>query len=381
MQFWPRFLGSVVAAMIIASLIGPASTAAPLPKPVLSTTCFSQGPFEGRDYLSDCADPEESAAVKKYLASYGKGLPVRAKKPFSLLRQTITKLADDGVLYCYDGHSVSSNGYFYRQAEYTYWQQFIDLLEQVSAGSLRSHTSFSKADQKLNNVYKNIHERLSNLPAEIYRSSEMGYCSDADFSNVQKSQRLWLTYRDAWKAFAAQVAPEQQESILAQLTLQRSNFLEDYLQDVQNSLSQLIDSELPQGQPCGANALALWTCDLRAQRVLLCLTRQADGKSQLDIRKVIQHGKKQQLFYSNQADAKIDFQRYPNGAASLIVGSKDTQITLIDPERGASLYEITRQGQTERHTCKNPNQSLSSNVVAAILEDFAHAQSTQTRTK
>ncbi|MCE5360113.1 MAG: DUF1311 domain-containing protein [Acidithiobacillus sp.] len=227
MQFWPRFLGSVVAAMIIASLIGPASTAAPLPKPVLSTTCFSQGPFEGRDYLSDCADPEESAAVKKYLASYGKGLPVRAKKPFSLLRQTITKLADDGVLYCYDGHSVSSNGYFYRQAEYTYWQQFIDLLEQVSAGSLRSHTSFSKADQKLNNVYKNIHERLSNLPAEIYRSSEMGYCSDADFSNVQKSQRLWLTYRDAWKAFAAQVAPEQQESILAQLTLQRSNFLED----------------------------------------------------------------------------------------------------------------------------------------------------------
>jgi hypothetical protein len=45
----------------------------------------------------------------------------------------------------------------------------------------------------------------------------MGYCSDADFSSVQKWQRLWLTYRDAWKAFAAQVAPEQQESIMAQL--------------------------------------------------------------------------------------------------------------------------------------------------------------------
>jgi hypothetical protein len=152
--------------MITASLAG---TAAPLPKPVLGTTCFSQGPIVGRDHLSGCADPEESAALKKYLASYGKELPVRAKKPFSLLRQAITKLADDGVLYFYDGYSVSSNGYFYRKVEYTYWQQFIDLLEQVSADSLRSHTSFSKADQKLNSVYKNIHERLSNLPAEIYR--------------------------------------------------------------------------------------------------------------------------------------------------------------------------------------------------------------------
>jgi hypothetical protein len=82
-----------------------------------------------------------------------------------------------------------------------------------------------------------------------------------------------------------------------------------------------------------------------------------------------------------QAEVKIDYQSYPNGEKSLTVGNRNTQTTLIDPLRGASLYEITQQEKTERHTCKNPNQSLSSNVVAWILEEFAHPQSTPTRKK
>lgn len=120
--------------------------------------------------------------------------------------------------------------------------------------------------------------------------------------------------------------------------------------------------------------MTLWECVLPKQTLVLCLAQQGTGAARLGIRKVDAAGKGYRILDGGQPDVRLQYESDPNGDASLRFIGPERSVTLIDPLRGASMYEQTQDGKTQRYARRNPNQTLSLNYTQALMQTLRNAR-------
>ncbi|MEL5848019.1 MAG: hypothetical protein U7M05_01475 [Candidatus Igneacidithiobacillus chanchocoensis] len=104
------------------------------------------------------------------------------------------------------------------------------------------------------------------------------------------------------------------------------------------------------------------------QTIVLCLAQQATGAARLAVREAETSGKERVIVDGGQPGVQLHYESDSNGDASLRFTSQKQSITLIDPLRGASIYEQSQGGKTRRYQCSNPNQTLSLNFTQALMQ-------------
>jgi len=132
--------------------------------------------------------------------------------------------------------------------------------------------------------------------------------------------------------------------------------------------------DLPPNRYCGAKALTLWECALPKQTIVLCLAQQGAGATRFAVRRIDAAGKEYRIVDGGQPGVRLQYESYPNGDASLRFIGPKRRVTLIDPLRGASLYEQTEDGKKQRYACRNPNQTLSLNYTRALMQTLRNSQ-------
>lgn len=103
------------------------------------------------------------------------------------------------------------------------------------------------------------------------------------------------------------------------------------------------------------------------QTVVLCLETRQVSPASLSLRDVEQSGKNK-LLARGGTDTKLSYASYPNGDASLEFYNKNSRYVLIDPLRGASIYEQIGSRGTQRKICASGNQTLSLNFTMEIMK-------------
>ncbi len=99
---------------------------------------------------------------------------------------------------------------------------FLELLKQLEQGQgpTASAEQLKAADAKLNKVYQDVRK---------YRNAAQSFSSVTQ-DGIQKTQRVWLTYRDAWLTFAKVHFPSvSREALAHELTTRRTAELQEFL--------------------------------------------------------------------------------------------------------------------------------------------------------
>jgi len=159
----------------------------------------------------------EQARREARLTRLAARFPTRSRALFTALRKTQDNYADSRGENETDFRGTLRVA-FAVEAEEAVADEFLDTLERLSKGTLRSYTNsaFRKADARLNQRYRQL------LDSEALE--DMGLGKDG----VRRAQRAWLAYRDAFIAFAAVAFPAvSRDSIAGNLTDQRAGTLKE----------------------------------------------------------------------------------------------------------------------------------------------------------
>lgn len=106
--------------------------------------------------------------------------------------------------------------------------QFFINLKRFNARTIDSPVPLATADRELNAVFDNLKHHLppSDQQAASFTSSD----GTISFEGVQKTQRAWLSLRNAWVAFAkASPATATPDQVAAIITMQRVHQLQSFL--------------------------------------------------------------------------------------------------------------------------------------------------------
>ena len=114
--------------------------------------------------------------------------------------------------------SGSARASFIADEESSLHAAFLKDIKQFESGKLPPHADFARADQRLNAIYRKIMQRKD-------WSDEGTITADG----IRKTEKLWITYRDAWVGFAASRYPDSSASDWkAWLTEQRVEQLQGF---------------------------------------------------------------------------------------------------------------------------------------------------------
>ena len=175
---------------------------------------------------SERADDERDQHVEKLI----QGLAPKARQSYGALRQMAERFFDSQSLNEVDRSSPDRVANIVGQADDD-WNTFAADIEQLVAGHLAiaDAQSIARADAALNTVYAQVIKSPAFKPS----GDDPGYTTSGSTivaGDVQKTQRLWLGYRDAWAQFAADVKPETRAPILVKIIQERTDQLNQLLQ-------------------------------------------------------------------------------------------------------------------------------------------------------
>jgi uncharacterized protein YecT (DUF1311 family) len=180
-----------------------------------------------------CVNQEFDSEVSSFALRKAHRLTAGQKQAFDHLQQVTRQwIENDSAILAYDGHSQLSMIALVTQQRRENWQDWVDVVDRMFQGTVSNASELSKADRKLNAVYRLIRERLAMWNRRKLDSTfdtfEFGYLN-LDFHEIQKAQRNWIAYRDAFARFVQVVAPNRVNDVLAILTQQRVRALQEYL--------------------------------------------------------------------------------------------------------------------------------------------------------
>jgi hypothetical protein len=98
--------------------------------------------------------------------------------------------------------------------------QFLINLKRIDAPTYDSPVPLPTADRELNAAYQRLRQTLPATEKQAYDASNIA--GTVSFDGVQKTQRAWLTLRDAWVAYAAALhSTATPDQVAAVITMQR----------------------------------------------------------------------------------------------------------------------------------------------------------------
>jgi uncharacterized protein YecT (DUF1311 family) len=107
-------------------------------------------------------------------------------------------------------------------------EQFLINLKRFNAKTIDSPVPLATADRELNSSFDNLKHHLP--PSDQQASAFSSPDGTINFDGVQKTQRAWLTLRNAWVAFAtASHATATPDQVAAIITMQRVHQLQSLL--------------------------------------------------------------------------------------------------------------------------------------------------------
>lgn len=114
--------------------------------------------------------------------------------------------------------SGTARGMFAIQQREAVLDAFLATLQRAEAGSLppSDKTDAQAADAALNELYRRIMAiRIAPGDVEGYQSSDSLPSTTVTHEGIRRTERAWISYRDAWLAFAARHLPTAQAARLA----------------------------------------------------------------------------------------------------------------------------------------------------------------------
>ena len=157
-------------------------------------------PFRFCDYASSgmntgmCSADSERIADKqrkREIARLTRTWTAPQKAAFGVLRAAAEAFYSEHAQSEQD-MSGSAHDSFITDEESSLRAEFLKDIKQFESGKLPPHADFARADQRLNAIYRKIMQRKD-------WSDEGTITSDG----IRKTEKLWITYRDAWVGFAA----------------------------------------------------------------------------------------------------------------------------------------------------------------------------------